>query len=87
MFTSDKPLDCMTLNFRKEEQKLYTYYSCKTCNTNWICESCKIACHEKRGCETLLHVLDHKAGSPVCYCVKKKHCRIPNFKNPMNGRE
>ena len=87
MFTSDKPLDCMTLNFRREEEKLFTYYSCKTCNSNWICENCKKACHEKLGHETLLHVMDHKASSPVCYCVKKKLCKIPNFKNPQNGRE
>ena len=37
-FTSDKPLECMTLNFNKAEGKVVTYYSCKTCNSNWICE-------------------------------------------------
>ena len=62
-FTSDKPLECMTLNFKKEEGKTYNYYSCKTCNSNWICENCKKACHEKQGCVTLLHVANHKAGS------------------------
>lgn len=86
-FTSDKPAECMTLNFKKDEGKLYTYYSCKTCNSNWICESCRKSCHEKLGHETLLHVLDHAAASPVCYCVKKKHCKIPNMKNSQNGRE
>ena len=86
-FTSDKPLECMTLNFKKDENKVFTYYSCKTCNSNWICESCKKACHEKLGHETLLHVADHKAGSAVCYCVKKKLCKIPNVKNPQNGRQ
>lgn len=86
-FTSDKPLECMTLNFRKEENKTFTYFSCKTCNSNWICESCKKGCHEKLGHETLLHVSDHKANSPVCYCVKKKLCKIANSKNPQNGRQ
>ena len=84
-FTSDKAPECMTLKFNKEENKTYTYYSCKTCNSNWICEWCKKGCHEKLGHETLLHVSDHKAGSPVCYCVKKKLCKISNFKNPQNG--
>lgn len=79
-FTSDKPLECMTLNFRKDAGKTYTYYSCKTCNSNWICEECKKGCH--RDCETFLHVSDHKAGGPICYCVKKKLCKIANFKNP-----
>lgn len=82
MFTSDKPQECMTLNFVKEAEKLITYYSCKTCNSNWICESCSKACHQKLGHETLLHVSDHKATSAVCYCVKKKLCKIANIKNP-----
>ena len=77
----------MTLTFNKAEDKLYTYWSCKTCNVNWICESCKKACHEKKGHELLLHVSDHKASSAICYCVKKKLCCIPNKLNPNNGRE
>ena len=81
-FESDKPVECMTLTFVKGDGKTYNYYSCKTCKANWICENCKKACHEKRGCELLLHVANHTANSAVCYCVKKKLCRIPNIKNP-----
>jgi len=33
-FESDKPLECITLRFKKEEGKHYNYYSCKTCNVN-----------------------------------------------------
>mmetsp|Transcript_28536 Transcript_28536/g.35278 ORF Transcript_28536/g.35278 Transcript_28536/m.35278 type:complete len:95 (+) Transcript_28536:1107-1391(+) len=86
-FASDKPLECMTLTFKKDENKAYTYYSCKTCNSNWICDQCKKGCHERLGHETLLHVMDHKVGSAVCYCVKKKLCRIANIKNPNQGKQ
>ena len=51
-FESDKPLECMTLNFEKDITATYNYFSCKTCNSNCklifninlligICENCK----------------------------------------------
>ena len=85
-FSSDKPLECMTLNFKKDAGKKITYFSCKTCNTNWICEECKKGCHAKLGHDTLLHVSEHLATSAVCYCVKKNLCKIANVNNPLNGR-
>ena len=46
MFASEKPPECMTIEYKKESLKTYNYYSCKTCGSNWICEACRKACHE-----------------------------------------
>lgn len=44
---SDKPLECLTCKFSKDDpnQTTYNYYSCKTCGVNWVCEWCKVGCH------------------------------------------
>ena len=78
-FNSEKPLQCVTLSFKKEDNKPIDYFSCKSCNKNWICEQCKDGCH--KGHELLPHVMNHQAASAICYCVKYKLCKIPNIKN------
>lgn len=78
-FNSEKPLQCVTLTFKKGEKQPTNYFSCKSCNKNWICEQCKDGCHA--GHTLLPHVMNHQAASAICYCVKYKLCKIPNIKN------
>lgn len=80
-FKSDKPLECLTLKYSKEDpaETKYSYFSCKTCNVNWVCEWCKAGCHA--GHEVLTHLLDHRPTYACCYCVKKGLCKIANNKN------
>ena len=33
-FTSDKPLECMTLLYDRDPHATFNYFSCKTCNSN-----------------------------------------------------
>jgi hypothetical protein len=46
IFESDKPLECMSISYSLDHPEVtYNYFSCKTCNTNWICETCRKGCH------------------------------------------
>lgn len=80
-FKSEEPLDCITCTYSKDDpaNTHYDYYSCKTCNINWICVNCSIGCHG--GHETLPHVMNHRPTYACCYCMKKKVCKIKNLKN------
>eukprot|EP00347_Sterkiella_histriomuscorum_P020014 403339430 len=78
-FESDKPLECMTLYYDKDPNSTFNYFSCKTCNSNWICENCKDGCHQ--GHNLLPHLLNHRPTWACCYCMKKDLCKIANKKN------
>ncbi len=71
----------MTCSYQKAGTESYDYFSCKTCDSNWICEECKTNCHEKLGHETLPHLKSHRPTYACCYCVKKGLCKIKNMKN------
>lgn len=73
-FKSEKPPECMIVNYRKEGDELYNYFSCKPCKINWVCEQCKDNCH--KGHECLPHLQQHRPNFACCYCVKKGLCQI-----------
>ena len=81
LFKSDKPLECLTLQYSKDDpaQTKYNYFSCKTCNINWVCQWCKEGCHS--GHDVLVHISDHRPTWACCFCVKKGFCKIDNNKN------
>ena len=79
ILTSDKPPECMSVDFKKDDNTTYNYWSCKTCNINWVCEGCKKGCHSEH--ETLPHVSNHRPTFACCYCMKKKLCKIRNMTN------
>ena len=83
-FKSEQPLECITCTYSKEDplNTHYDYFSCKTCNINWICSNCSMACHS--GHEILPHILNHRPTYACCYCMKKKVCKIKNLKNMKN---
>jgi hypothetical protein len=83
-FNSDKPLECMTLNYDKDPAATFNYFSCKTCNTNWVCESCRDGCHQ--GHQLLPHLMNHRPTWACCYCMKKDLCKIANKKRPKVGK-
>ena len=78
---SDAPLECLTLKYIKDdpEETKYNYFSCKTCNINWVCEWCREGCHQ--GHNLLVHISDHRPTYACCYCTKKGFCKIKNSKN------
>jgi hypothetical protein len=80
-FLSDKPLECMTLQYDKDPAATFNYFSCKTCNTNWVCEQCKDGCH--KGHVMLPHLMNHRPTWACCYCMKKDLCKISNKKRPI----
>ncbi len=79
---SDVPKPCITLKFRKEEKKMYNYYSCETCGMNWICEPCVQQCHQ--GHTTKEYLRGHVPAWACCYCTKKG-CTLPNKNNPLGN--
>eukprot|EP01022_Parablepharisma_sp_SALTPOND_P007839 TRINITY_DN1334_c0_g1_i1.p2 TRINITY_DN1334_c0_g1~~TRINITY_DN1334_c0_g1_i1.p2 ORF type:complete len:404 (+),score=25.01 TRINITY_DN1334_c0_g1_i1:83-1213(+) len=79
---SDVPKPCITLKFRKEEGKMYDYYSCETCSLNWICEPCIQQCHKGHTCK--LYLKNHVPTWACCYCTKKG-CKLPNKNNPLGS--
>jgi hypothetical protein len=82
VFESDKPMECMSVGFKAEDQHVkYNYFSCKTCNTNWICETCRKGCHDDKGHVTLPHIQQHRPTYACCYCMKRGLCQIKNKKN------
>jgi hypothetical protein len=52
------------------------YYSCKDCNSNWICKPCAETCH--KGHKLTEHLFNHKPTWACCYCFKTKKCCIQN---------
>lgn len=84
MFESEKPLECMTLKYDKDPIATFNYFSCKTCKTNWICESCRDGCH--KGHELLPHLMNHRPTWACCYCMKNKLCKIKNKNNPKGSK-
>jgi len=77
---SDVPKPCITLKFKKEEQKAYDYYSCETCGMNWICEPCIQQCHKGHAFKE--YMKNHVSTWACCYCAKKG-CTLPNKNNPL----
>eukprot|EP00831_Metopus_contortus_P002834 TRINITY_DN11056_c0_g2_i1.p1 TRINITY_DN11056_c0_g2~~TRINITY_DN11056_c0_g2_i1.p1 ORF type:complete len:189 (+),score=30.87 TRINITY_DN11056_c0_g2_i1:65-631(+) len=77
---SDVPKPCITLNFRKEENKAFNYFSCEECGINWICEPCSKQCH--RGHTLKEYLKNHIPTWACCYC-SKKNCQLPNKNNPI----
>lgn len=82
VFESDKPLECMSISYSPDHPEVkYNYFSCKTCNTNWICETCRKGCHQDKGHETLPHTQNHRPTYACCYCMRNGLCQIRNKKN------
>eukprot|EP00826_Nyctotherus_ovalis_P035738 TRINITY_DN3094_c0_g2_i1.p1 TRINITY_DN3094_c0_g2~~TRINITY_DN3094_c0_g2_i1.p1 ORF type:complete len:205 (-),score=56.46 TRINITY_DN3094_c0_g2_i1:137-751(-) len=75
----DLPKPCITLNFKAEEKKAYTYYSCANCSLKWICEPCAQICHKGHSLKEFLK--NHIPQWACCYCLKKR-CIILNKSNP-----
>lgn len=75
----DLPKPCITLNFKAEDQKAYTYYSCADCSLKWICEPCAQTCHKGHNLKEFLK--NHVPQWACCYCLKKR-CIVPNKNNP-----
>ena len=50
------------------------YFTCKTCNLNWICRGCHISCHKSKGHETVPYLMNNTPTWKCCYCAKKKIC-------------
>eukprot|EP01029_Cantina_marsupialis_P028676 TRINITY_DN777867_c0_g1_i1.p1 TRINITY_DN777867_c0_g1~~TRINITY_DN777867_c0_g1_i1.p1 ORF type:complete len:399 (+),score=81.19 TRINITY_DN777867_c0_g1_i1:157-1353(+) len=72
----DEEEECLSLSFNKAEGGAFNFYQCDTCGVNWICESCSRQCHA--GHEVGTHILDFEPSFGICYCPKKKLCKIPN---------
>lgn len=75
---SDAPKECFTKAFKKGENMKTNYFTCFTCNTNWICEACAQSCHASHS--TSIAIPNHEPTWACCYCVKKGMCKIPNIK-------
>jgi hypothetical protein len=78
LLKSDEPKECFTKGFLKGMGMKTNYFSCATCNTNWICEACSQGCHQGHNISSA--VPNHEPTWACCYCVKKGLCRIPNNK-------
>ena len=53
----NKPLVCFITEFDPNIKKKVNYFTCKTCNLNWVCESCSLSCHQGHTIQT--HILNH----------------------------
>jgi len=75
---SDLPKQCFTAIYEKGKDQSMDYFSCKECNSNWICRPCAENCHS--GHSLSEHILNHRPTWACCYCVKNKKCKIDNIK-------
>ena len=53
------------------------YFTCRTCNLNWVCRGCHITCHKSKGHDTVPYLLNNTPTWRCCYCAKKKLCPKP----------
>ncbi|KAK3584719.1 hypothetical protein CHS0354_036496 [Potamilus streckersoni] len=71
---SDLPKKCFSEVFKKDAEQKVDYFSCQTCNFNWICRSCMAVCHQDHNVAP--YIMEHKPSWACCYCPKKKTCTI-----------
>jgi len=73
-YKSEAPLECLTLSYQKDDpaQTHYDYFTCKSCNVNWVCEWCRDGCH--KGHDVFPYLQSHRPTFPCCHCVKKGLC-------------
>jgi hypothetical protein len=68
---SDMPKVCFAKVFDANDPSQTTdYFSCKTCDLNWVCEGCASSCHSGHDLQPFLG--DHRPTWACCYCSKKK---------------
>ncbi|KAL5481925.1 hypothetical protein EMCRGX_G022200 [Ephydatia muelleri] len=70
----DLPKMCFAATFENNKGQSVDYFTCKTCNYNWVCRPCSEVCH--KGHDIVSHVMNHKPTWACCYCAKKKKCCI-----------
>jgi len=71
---SDAPKQCFKQSFIKGANMAVDYYTCNTCNTNWICKSCADTCH--KGHVIVDYLTQHVPSWACCYCVKIGKCSL-----------
>jgi len=69
---SDAPKQCFKQVYVKGSDLAVDYFTCRTCNSNWICKSCAEACHKNH--DVVNYLLGHKPQWACCYCIKKCKC-------------
>eukprot|EP01091_Cochliopodium_minus_P020243 TRINITY_DN8785_c0_g1_i1.p1 TRINITY_DN8785_c0_g1~~TRINITY_DN8785_c0_g1_i1.p1 ORF type:complete len:408 (-),score=91.95 TRINITY_DN8785_c0_g1_i1:80-1207(-) len=76
---SNKPLVCFSLEFDPNVKKSVNYFTCKTCNLNWICENCSGACHNGHLIQS--YILNHQPSYACCYCKRSKNVKCNCLQN------
>ena len=73
---SEQPKNCITYQYK--EGIVVDYFTCTTCNKNWVCSECIKNCHV--GHQSNIFKKDHKTTWACCYCFKgnPKACNLKN---------
>uniref|UniRef100_A0A6B2L7T0 RING-type domain-containing protein n=1 Tax=Arcella intermedia TaxID=1963864 RepID=A0A6B2L7T0_9EUKA len=71
---SDAPKQCFKETFQKDKPTPTDYYTCKTCNINWLCQSCIDVCHKGHTVSSFL--TNHVPNYACCYCARTKNCAL-----------
>lgn len=76
LLESDAPKNCISYNFK--EPITLDYFTCETCNKNWICNECVKACHKNH--KILMFKKQHTTTWACCYCFKANlsDCKLKN---------
>jgi hypothetical protein len=70
----DLPAICVRHAFDKAVPTPQDYWTCNTCNTNWICAGCRRKCHD--GHDLVAYLEHHTPSWGCCYCKKKGTCQL-----------
>jgi len=71
---SDAPKQCFKQIYVKGANQAVDYFTCRTCNTNWLCKSCADACHKNH--DVVNYLTAHVPTWACCYCIKNGKCTL-----------
>eukprot|EP00117_Sycon_ciliatum_P031809 scpid50737/ scgid24816/ len=71
---SELPKQCFATTYKVGDLSTVDYFTCKTCNYNWICQTCAEVCHAGHAVEAFIY--NHIPQWACCYCRRKKKCTL-----------
>eukprot|EP00038_Savillea_parva_P013439 m.8353 g.8353 ORF g.8353 m.8353 type:complete len:403 (+) comp2527_c0_seq1:58-1266(+) len=71
---SEQPPACLRYTFNKAAPTPQDFWTCTTCDLNWVCAGCRRACHV--GHDLKPYLQQHTPSWGCCYCRKKGACQL-----------
>lgn len=65
---------CVRHTFDKASPTAQDYWTCRTCDVNWVCAGCRRECHKDH--DLVIYLQQHTPTWGCCYCRKKGNCQL-----------